>query len=265
MSVQNISGRRGGVIAGAAALVLLVLVAAFDNQWTETWRARRTANSWLEGPVRALDALNWRATPLTGESSRMFAGTLTAAVLAALLTGLLALLVCRGVGSERGRWALFFGTWLVTALGTSVALIAGVLIEGDPAVKLSDGTVYSTLLDGGFQFGLYAGWLVGFAAVLAYGSTPGLDGIVEDAEYDTPSGYDYGTSVPAASYSYSPTSPYGSGSGSGSGRYGDYGGYDGRDGYEGRDSRDEYGDGYGGGEETTQISPPQDPYSGRGY
>jgi hypothetical protein len=246
MSVQNISGRRGGVISWAAALVLLVLIAAFDNQWIETWRAERTTNSWLAMPVRALSSVAWRATPADGEPTRVFAGALVAAVLTVLITGLLAMLVCRGVGAERGRWALFFGTWTVTGLAAGISLIAGILVAGDKSVDLSLGTTYGGLLGLGFQFGLYAGWLTGFAAVLVYGSTPGMDGFVVDSEYDTPTGYDYGTAVPSASYSYSPTSPYSNGPGG----YGNYGEY-----------RDH------GGEETTQtqVTPPHDPYGGRDY
>lgn len=239
--MQNISGRRGGVIAGAAALVLLIFIAAFDNQWFEKWRVERTTNSWTVLPVRALGSFGWRATPVSGEPSRAYAAALTAAVLAALLTGLLTLLVCRGVGSERGRWALFLGTWFATGLAAAVSLLAGVLIAGDRNLDLHAGTTYSGLLDVGIQFGLYAGWLVGFAAVLAYGSTPHMDGYIEDARYDTPSGYDYDSAVPSSNYSYSPTSPYSRGNGGG---YGDYGSYD--------------------GEETTQITPQQDPY-GRDY
>jgi hypothetical protein len=243
MSVQNISGRRGAVIAWLGALVLLVLIAAFDNQWFEAWRARQDRNSWLATPVRSLSALEWRATPVSGEPSRLFAGTLSAALVAVVLTGLLTMLVCRGVGSERGRWALFLGTWMATCVAAGLALIAGIVIAGQDSVRFDLGTTYTGEFGYGLQCGFYAGWLVGFAAVLIYGSTPGMDGIVADSEYDTPSDYDYGSAVPSASYSYSPTSPYSHGTGSGYGGYG----------------------GYSSGEETTQVPPPQDPYGGRDY
>jgi hypothetical protein len=242
MSVQNISGRRGGVISWVAALVLLLLIAGFDNQWTENWRSQRPSASWQAQPVGLLGSFDWRATPFHGESTRVYAAAMAAAVIAVVATGLLAMLVCRGVGSERGRWPLFLGTWLVTCLAAAVSLLAGVLIAGDSTLKLDVGTTYTTVVDRGFGFGLYAGWLIGFVAVLVYGSTPGMDGYVADAQYDTPSGYDYGSAVPSASYSYSPTSPYSHGNGD----YGDYGGY-------------------GGGEETTQVTPPYDPYGGRDY
>lgn len=240
MSVQNISGRRGALIAWLAALVLLILIAAFDNQWTESWREDQTRNSWLSGPVTGLSALSWRATPQTGVTGRVFAGALTAALLTVVLTGLLTMLVCRGVGSERGRWALFLGTWMVTGLAAGLALIAGVAVAGQHETRFTLGTTYSITLSYGLEFGLYAGWLIGFAAVLFYGSTPGMDSYTTDSRYDTPDYDDYGSSVPSASYSYSPTSPYTHGSG-----YGNYDGY--------------------GGEETTQITPPHDPYGGREY
>jgi hypothetical protein len=242
MSVQNISGRRGAVIAWLAALVLLILIAAFDNQWTESWREKQVRNSWLSVPVRALSALDWRATPQTGTPGRVFAGALAAALLTVVLAGLLTMLVCRGVGTERGRWALFLGTWMVTCLAAGLALIAGLAIAGQSDVRFDLGTTYSAELGLGFQFGLYAGWLVGFAAVLFYGSTPGMDDYPADSRYDTPSDYDYGSAAPSASYSYSPTSPYSHGSGYTGGSYGGYGG-----------------------EETTQVTPPHDPYGGHEY
>jgi hypothetical protein len=226
MSAQNVTARRGAVIAGAAGTVLLVFVAAFDNQWTQNWREARyggtggDGNSWISLPIKELDTLAWRATPYTGEATQVFVGNLVATILAIVLTAALVLLVCRGVGGERGRWPLFLGTWLATGLGTGLGLIVGILIAGNKFSSLDKGTTYYTEFGAGFEFAAFIGWLVGFTAVLAYGSTPGMDDLAVAAEYTPPSGYDYGSATPAA-YSYTPTSPYeqnpsGYGSGTGS-------------------------------------------------
>ncbi|WP_194924433.1 hypothetical protein [Catenulispora pinisilvae] len=245
---QNISARRGAAIAGFAALVLSVLVAAFDNQWTQHWRDGRSAengdaaHSWIAGPVRGLSTLAWRATKESGEPGRLFYGMLAEPVIAVVLTFLLLMLVCRGVGAERGRWSLFLGGWFVTGLAASIALIAGSAIaglgvaaglaDGPGSTRFGRGDIYYTLIALGLAFGLFAGWLVGFVAVLVYGSTEG--GAQEDRatrEYPSPamdySDYsDYSpssASSPSAAagspdsesagedYSFSPTSPYSSG------------------------------------------------------
>jgi hypothetical protein len=217
MSAQNVTARRGAVIAGVAGAVLLVFVAAFDNQWTQNWREARFSgangtggdgNSWISVPIKELDTLAWRATPVTDEPTRLFIGNLVAAVLAVVLTGLFVLLVCRGIGSERGRWPLFLGTWIATGLAAGLSLIVGILIAGNQFAPLAKGTTYYTLFGAGFEFAAFIGWLVGFGAVLVYGSTPEMDDLAAASEYTPPSGYDYGSATPAA-YSYSPTSPYG--------------------------------------------------------
>ncbi|ACU76476.1 hypothetical protein Caci_7652 [Catenulispora acidiphila DSM 44928] len=224
---QNISARRGATIAGFAALVLLILVAAFDNQWTAHWREGRsaeggdTAHSWISSPVRGLSALAWRATKEAGEPSRLFYGTLAAPVIAVVLTFLVLLLVCRGVGAERGRWSLFLGSWFVTGLAAAVALIVGASIAGIGDAQAKRGDVYYSLISLGLAFGLFAGWLVGFVAVLVYGST-------EVAEEDRTT-QEYPAS-PLDDYSFSPTSPY-SGSSESSVTPG-YSGYSGYSGYE---------------------------------
>ncbi|MBS2546850.1 hypothetical protein KGQ19_08205 [Catenulispora sp. NL8] len=242
---QNISARRGAAIAGFAALVLLALLAAFDNQWTQHWRNGRSAengnaaHSWIAGPVRGLSALAWRATKESGEPSRLFYGMLAEPVIAVVLTFLLLMLVCRGVGAERGRWSLFLGSWFVTGLAASIALIAGSAIAGlrvaagladDPAnARFGRGDIYYALIALGLAFGLFAGWLVGFVAVLVYGSTEG--GAQEERatrEYPSPA-MDYSDYSPSSvssssaspgspdpesaseDYSFSPTSPYSSG------------------------------------------------------
>jgi uncharacterized membrane protein YgcG len=253
---QNISARRGATIAGFAALVLLVLVAAFDNQWTGHWREGRSAengdttHSWISAPVRGLSALAWRATKEAGEPSRLFYGTLAAPLIAVVLTFLLLLLVCRGVGAERGRWSLFLGSWFVTGLAAAVALIAGASIAGIGDAQAEHGDVYYTLISLGLAFGLFAGWLVGFAAVLVYGST-------EIAEEDRTT-REYPTN-PLDDYSFSPTSPYSSGSsgssgsGSGSGSLG-----------ASESSVTPGYSGYGGYESANSPTPPEehDPYGG---
>lgn len=235
---QNISARRGAAIAGFAALVLLVLLAAFDNQWTGHWRDGRSAqggditHSWIAAPVRGLSALAWRATKEAGEPSRLFYGTLAAPVIAVFLTFLLLMLVCRGVGAVRGRWSLFLGSWFVTGLAAAVALIAGSSIAGMAHAQAERGDVYYTLIGTGLAFGLFAGWLVGFTAVLVYGSTEADEGDRTTQEYPTSSLEDY------SDYSFSPSSPYSSRS-SGAG-------------------------GYESASATTEITPPQenDPYGG---
>ncbi|MFD0631301.1 hypothetical protein ACFQ9X_06315 [Catenulispora yoronensis] len=67
---ETVSARRGTLIAGISALALLILVAAFDNSGTRTWRLARmtgerddTVHSWTATPVQALSALDWRASP----------------------------------------------------------------------------------------------------------------------------------------------------------------------------------------------------------
>ncbi|MFL6112906.1 MAG: hypothetical protein ACJ786_16355 [Catenulispora sp.] len=222
---QNLSARRGALIAGISALVLLALIAAFDNQGTRSWRIGRmgrngdTLHSWTSAPVTALSALDWRATPATDEPARHFAGVLAAAALTAVLTFLLVLLVCRGVAATRGRWALFAGTWFATALAAGLALIAGTAIAGTSTgaevtdasggAQFSRGDLYYGLLTLGLFFGLFAGWLVGLVAVLVYGVTNDSDGTEITREYP-PSDYDYGAANPAAGpdYSVSPSSPY---------------------------------------------------------
>lgn len=233
---QNISARRGAAIAGFAALVLLVFLAAFDNQWLGTWRAGRSAeggdaaHSWVAGPVRGLSALAWRATKEAGEPTRVFVGAIAEPLIAVVLTFLLLQLVCRGVGAERGRWSLFLGSWFVTGLAACAALIAGSAIAGTGiASGLADtpgsahfgrGDLYYTLITLGLAFGLFAGWLIGFVAVLVYGSTEIPDGERDTREYEAPSYADYASSAASSSapssgasssddYSFSPTSPYG--------------------------------------------------------
>jgi hypothetical protein len=230
MSAQNVTARRGAVISSIAAAVLLVFIGAFDNQWAEGWRHGRMGldgndeNSWISQPVAALNTLGWRVTKLSGEPTRFFIGNLVAAVLAVAFTGLLVALVCRGVGGERGRWPLFLGGWLATGLGSGIALCVGIVIAGDgmtakgDQVTLAKGSTYYDQLGAGFEFALFIGWLIGFAAVLVYGSTAGMDELSAAPEYSSPSGYDYGSATPAA-YSYSPTSPYGGSSGYGSSGY----------------------------------------------
>lgn len=243
---QNISARRGAAIAGFATLVLLVLLAAFDNQWLGRWRAGRSAeggdaaHSWVAGPVRGLSALAWRATKQAGEPTRIFVGVLAEPLIAAVLTFLLLLLVCRGVGAERGRWALFLGSWFVTGLAACAALIAGSAIagtavasglaDGSGTTRFGRGEVYYTLISLGLAFGLFAGWLIGFVAVLVYGSTEIADGERDTREYEVPSYADYtspsGYSSSSSRYSSSsdgnsnedyPFSPNSSGSSGSSG------------------------------------------------
>jgi hypothetical protein len=226
--VQNISARRGAAIAGFATLALLALLAAFDNQWLRHWRMSQssdngsTAHSWSAGPIRGLSALAWRATKEAGQSGRVFFGAAAQPVIALVLTFLLLLLVCRGVGAQRGRWALFLGAWFATGLAAAAALIAGSAIAGaaiTPGLAQSSGyaefgrgDLYYALVTNGLAFGLFAGWLVGFVAVLVYGSTEGA----ADTD-DTRTTQEYPTSSPD-DYSFTPTSPYSSGP--------SYGGYE---------------------------------------
>lgn len=235
---QNISARRGATIAGFATLVLLVLLAAFDNQWLDKWRAGRSSgtgdatHSWIASPVAGLGALAWRATKAAGESSRVFFGMLAEPVIAVVLTFLLVLLVCRGVGAERGRWSLFLGSWFVTGLAAAAALIAGSgiggtgiaggSVAGTGSTQFGRGDIYYTLITVGLAFGLFAGWLVGFVAVLVYGSTEVPEDERATREYEAPSYADYASSAMSSftpssgarsseDYSFSPTSPYESG------------------------------------------------------
>lgn len=227
---QNISARRGATIAGFAALILLVLLAAFDNQWLEKWRAGRSAgggdaaHSWTAGPVAGIGALAWRATKDAGESSRVYLGTLAEPVIAVILTFLLLMLVCRGVGAERGRWSLLLGTWFVTGLAASAALIAGSgiantavasgMADSSGPTQFGRGEVYYALIAMGLAFGLFTGWLVGFVAVLVYGSTEVAAGAADDEderstrEYEPPSYADYASpDYSASDYSSSSSSP----------------------------------------------------------
>ena len=272
---QNISARRGAKIAVFAALVLLILVAAFDNQWTGHWRAGRAAeggnatHSWIAGPVRGLSALAWRATKEAGEPARVYFGMMAEPAIAVVLTFLLLMVVCRGVAARRGRWTLFLGSWFVTGVAAAVALIAGSAIagtgiangvtDGSGNTQFGRGDIYYTLITMGLAFGLFAGWLVGFVAVLVYGSTELSEPMSTTQEYEAPSYADYTSSAMSSAapssgagssedYSFTPTSPYSSGSpgspGSSSG-----------------------GGGYGGHESptaTTELTPPQetDPYGG---
>lgn len=242
---QNISARRGATIAGFAALVLLVLLAAFDNQWLNHWRAGRSAangdavHSWFASPVAGLGALAWRATKEAGEPSRIFFGMLAEPVIAVALTFGLLMLVCRGVGAERGRWSLFLGSWFVTGLAAAAALIAGSAIAGTGVaggvadtsanIQWGRGDIYYTLLTLGLAFGLFAGWLVGFVAVLVYGSTSPSEDVSSTREFSAPETdhSDYSSASSSASsssssmvgasrssenYSFAPTSPYSSAS-----------------------------------------------------
>lgn len=232
--VQNISARRGAAIAGFATLVLLALLAAFDNQWLRHWRTSQSsdngsaAHSWFADPIRALSTLAWRATKETGQTSRVFFAAAAQPVIAVVLTFLLLLLVCRGVGAQRGRWTLFLGAWFATGLAAAAALVGGTAIAGvaiSPGLGESSGhaefgrgDLYYTLVTNGLVFGFFAGWLIGFVAVLVYGSTE----VAAETE-DTRTTQEYPTSSPE-DYSFTPTSPYSSGEPSGQG-YG-YGGYE---------------------------------------
>ncbi|GAA1970786.1 hypothetical protein [Catenulispora subtropica] len=222
---ENLSARRGMLIAGFAALALLALVAAFDNQGTHTWRLdqmtgdrEETAHSWTAAPVQALSAFDWRVAPATGEPTRIFLGFLGAAVLVVLFTFLLVLLVCRGVAASRGRWALFAASWFATAAGAGLALVAGSAIAGESLVigatsggtRFSYGDTYYLMLNAGLVFGLFAGWLVGLVAVITYGVSEGADGNGDGPGYTSPFSYDYGSAAPTSGpdYSFSPGSPY---------------------------------------------------------
>jgi hypothetical protein len=223
---ENISARRGGLIAAFSALVLLVLIAAFDNQGTRSWRLARitgdddaTAHSWTAGPIQSLSALDWRATPASGEPTRIFFGFLAAAVLAVLFTFLLIQLFCRGVAAGRGRWALFAASWFATAAAAGLAVVAGSAITGTSLVlgaagpagtRFSRGDTYYVMLNSGLLFGLFAGWLVGLVAIITYGITEDGDEETSGRDWGSPSGYDYGSATPASgpNYSFSPGSPY---------------------------------------------------------
>jgi len=212
---QNISARRGAKIAVFAALVLLILVAAFDNQWTGHWRAGRSAeggnaaHSWIAGPVRGLSALAWRATKEAGEPARVFFGMLAEPVIAVVLTFLLLMVVCCGVGARRGRWALFFGSWFVTGVAAAAGLIVGSVIAGtgigsgladsSGGTQFGRGDIYYTLIAMGLAFGLFAGWVVGFVAVLVYGSTEVAETMSTTQEYEAPSYADYASSAAPSS------------------------------------------------------------------
>lgn len=246
---QTISARRGAKIAAFAALVLLILVAAFDNQWTGNWRKDRgadggnAAHSWFAGPVKGLSALAWRATKEAGEPTRVFFGMMAEPLIAVVLTFLLLMVVCRGVAAERGRWTLFLGSWFATGLAAALAMIAGSAIAGTGiAAGFSDepgstqfgrGGIYYALMAIGLTFGLFAGWLVGFVAVLVYGSTEVAEQTSKTQEYEAPSYADYASSAMSApgpssgagsneDYSFTPTSPYSSGPSSEASGYGGY-------------------------------------------
>ncbi|GAA2056107.1 hypothetical protein GCM10009839_76410 [Catenulispora yoronensis] len=261
---ETVSARRGTLIAGISALALLILVAAFDNSGTRTWRLARmtgerddTVHSWTATPVQALSALDWRASPASGESGRIFAGYLASALLAVLFLFLLTMLVCRGVAAGRGRWALFAGTWFATGAAAGLAVAAGSAIAGtslvlsafDPAgTRFARGDTYYAMLTAGMLFGLFAGWLIGLVAVITYGITEGSDtGGGSNASWGPPSGYEYGSATPTSGpdYSFSPGSPYSAPSSSPP------------------SSTPEYG-GYGSPSAPTQIVPPRDgnPYHG---
>lgn len=223
---ENISARRGVLIAGISALALLVLIAAFDNQGTQNWRLERamqsgdTAHSWIAGPVLSLSALDWRFTPADGEPTRVFLGFLSAALLTAVLTFLVMMLLCRGVAVVRGRWALFAAGWFATAVAAGLSLIAGSAIAGHSIgigltasgadTRFNRGETYYGLLAVGMHFGLFAGWLVGLVAIVVYGLT-------EDSAAADQSSREWGSAAGSGSgsgsgsdYSFKPTSPYSS-------------------------------------------------------
>jgi len=272
---HNISARRGAKIAVFPTLVLLILVAAFDNQWIRHWRDGRGAeggnatHSWIAGPVRGLSALAWRATKEAGEPARVFFGMMAEPVITVVLTFLLLMVVCRGVAARRGRWTLFLGSWFVTGVAAAVALIAGSAIAGTGIANgVTDGTgntqfgrgdIYYTLIAMGLAFGLFAGWLVGFVAVLVYGSTELSEPMSTTQEYEAPSYADYTSSAMSSAapsygasssedYSFTPTSPYSSEPAAGS-----HGGSPGYGAYESEPTNT-----------TTELTPPHesDPYGG---
>lgn len=227
---ENISARRGMLIAGFSALALLILIAAFDNQGTRSWRLDQvrssttatddTAHSWSALPVQALSAFDWRATPESGEPTRVFWGFLASALLSVVLTFLLVALVCRGVAAGRGRWALFAGSWFATAAAAGLAVVAGSAIAGtaldlgsrSASLSWSRGDTYYGLLAVGLMFALFAGWLIGLVAIITYGLTEGTDTTSPDTDrsWGPSSGYDYGSATPSsgADYSFSHGSPY---------------------------------------------------------
>jgi hypothetical protein len=280
--VQNISARRGAKIAVSAALVLLILLAAFDNQWTSHWRGGRSTeggnatHSWIAGPVKGLSALAWRATKEAGEPARVFFGMMAEPVIAVVLTFLLLMVVCRGVAAQRGRWTLFLGSWFVTGLAAAIALIAGSAIagtgiaagltDGPGSTQFGRGDIYYALIAMGLAFGLFAGWLVGFVAVLVYGSTEVAEQMSTTSttqEYEPPAYADYSSSAassaapssgagPSEDYSFTPTSPYSSDSSGASGPSGASGGAAGYGGHESANAPTEI------------TTPPQesDPYGG---
>lgn len=228
---EHVSARRGMLIAGFSALALLILIAAFDNQGTHSWRRDQTevqngistARSWSALPVQALSAFDWRAAPADGEPGRLFWGSLASALLAVVLTFLLVMLACRGVAAVRGRWALFVGTWFATAAAAGPALVAGSAIAGmalgvnasnGDGIQWERGDLYYTLLTMGMMFGLFAGWLIALVAVVTYGFTEDADAAPTDIDrsWGPSSDYDYDSGAPATGpdYSFSHGSPYSS-------------------------------------------------------
>jgi hypothetical protein len=218
----TVNVRRGAVIAWVSALMLLIFVAAFDNQWTAHWRESQGSglssdgltaldgsgglHSWTREPVFDLSALSWRISPESGEPGRAFAGNLTAVLLAILLTGVLISLVCRGVGTTRGRLPLFFGAWFSVAAATAIAVIVGQAVAGTAGMSFTHGTTYYFFIGTGLGFALFIGWLIALTAVVVYNVSGGLDDLSIASGYQPPSStYDYGLSGIASDYGIGPT------------------------------------------------------------
>lgn len=193
--------RRGAVIALSSAVTLLIVIAAIDNQWTASWRVRQVGNSWTGSPISHLALLAWRISPSTDEPVRAFAAETVGTVLSIVLTGLFLWLACRGVGTARGRWSLFFAVHGAIAFAVGAAVLVELLVAGTgTGVSFTQGTTYYGAFEAGFQFALYTGWLITLVAVLAYNVTGGLDDLSPTAEYTSSPGYDYGSAAPGYSY-----------------------------------------------------------------
>jgi hypothetical protein len=166
-------------IASSAFLTLLVLIAAFGNQWvTDAINRHTSTQRFGDNLVNSVRTYQWRFNPPKGgDVGRFWVGSLVLVGTALILTLLLVAVVCRGRG---GFWQSFFAAWLSVVFATLVAAyVRGAVIDtnqlGLPpelsskpnAIFFSPASPGPYTIAAGVGFGFLVGLIAGLTAVLS--------------------------------------------------------------------------------------------------
>jgi hypothetical protein len=174
----TITTARPWLIAISAFLTLLVLIAAFGNQWvTDAINRHTNTQRFGDNLVNSVRTYQWRFNPPKGgDFGRFWVGSLVLVGTALILTLLLVAIVSRGRG---GFWQSFFGAWLSVVFATLVAAyVRDAVIDtnqlGLPpplnskpnAIFFSPASPGPYAIAAGVGFGFVVGPIAGLTAVL---------------------------------------------------------------------------------------------------